>query len=74
MKKKLFKFKFKFKALFFGFVLFSSLIINTNGAECQNRKFGLGIILGDPTGLNGKYWISKNRWRRGFTGVELGER
>ena len=61
MKKKLFKFKFKFKfkALFFGFVLFSSIIINTNGGECQNRKFGLGIILGDPTGLNGKYWISK---------------
>jgi len=23
-----------------------------------NRKFGLGFILGDPTGITGKYWIS----------------
>jgi hypothetical protein len=53
MKKKL------FKALFFGFfVILSAIIINKEG-ECQSRKFGLGIILGDPTGLNGKYWLSK---------------
>jgi hypothetical protein len=23
-----------------------------------NRKFGLGFMLGDPTGITGKYWVS----------------
>jgi hypothetical protein len=59
MKKKL------FKVLFFGFVILSAIIINTKEGECQSRKFGLGIILGDPTGLNGKYWLSKT------DGIEL---
>jgi hypothetical protein len=54
-----------FKALFFGFVILSAIIVNTKEGECQSRKFGLGIILGDPTGLNGKYWLSKT------DGIEL---
>lgn len=24
----------------------------------QDRGFGLGVILGEPTGLSGKYWVS----------------
>jgi hypothetical protein len=24
----------------------------------QERKFGLGVILGEPTGFSGKYWVS----------------
>ena len=26
--------------------------------SAQNRKFGLGVILGEPTGLSGKCWLS----------------
>lgn len=26
----------------------------------QDRGFGLGVILGEPTGLSGKYWTSSN--------------
>lgn len=27
-------------------------------ARAQDRGFGLGVILGEPTGLSGKYWVS----------------
>lgn len=27
-------------------------------SHAQNRGFGIGIILGEPTGLSGKYWLS----------------
>jgi len=26
--------------------------------HAQNKGFGVGIILGEPTGLSGKYWLS----------------
>ena len=26
-------------------------------AKAQDRGFGLGVILGEPTGLSGKYWL-----------------
>jgi len=28
-------------------------------APAQNKGFGLGIIVGDPTGLSGKQWLSR---------------
>jgi hypothetical protein len=27
-------------------------------AQAQDKGFGLGIILGEPTGISGKYWLS----------------
>ncbi|MFI5237558.1 MAG: hypothetical protein ACHQLA_06465 [Ignavibacteriales bacterium] len=33
-----------------------SLLLIPNPAISQNREFGLGIQLGEPTGLNGKLW------------------
>jgi len=27
-------------------------------ASAQDHGFGLGVILGEPTGLSGKYWVS----------------
>ena len=27
-------------------------------ARAQDRGFGLGVILGEPTGISGKYWVS----------------
>jgi hypothetical protein len=33
-----------------------TVLVSTGGA--QDRGFGLGVILGEPTGLSGKYWVS----------------
>jgi hypothetical protein len=40
-----------------------------------NRNFGLGFVLGDPTGLVGKYWVSKTNaldFGLGFWGYTWG--
>ena len=29
-------------------------------AMAQDKGFGLGVILGEPTGISGKYWVSPN--------------
>ena len=29
-------------------------------AHAQDRGFGLGVILGEPSGISGKSWLSKN--------------
>lgn len=36
------------------------LLITTMAAQAQDKGFGLGIIAGEPTGLNGKSWLSQN--------------
>jgi hypothetical protein len=28
-------------------------------SHAQNRGFGIGIVLGEPTGLSGKYWLAQ---------------
>lgn len=40
------------------FILCLALLFCAGFAEAQNRGFGIGIILGEPTGLSGKYWTS----------------
>lgn len=43
----------------FHIVVFSVvLILCSAGASAQNKGFGVGVILGEPTGLSGKYWLS----------------
>ncbi len=34
------------------------LLLLASSAMAQDRGFGLGVILGEPTGLSGKYWTS----------------
>jgi hypothetical protein len=36
------------------FFLIAALLLLSNSIQAQNRKFGLGIILGEPTGLSAK--------------------
>ncbi|MCB2218772.1 MAG: hypothetical protein KQI35_00145 [Bacteroidetes bacterium] len=38
-------------------LVFLLLTIYSNG---QDRKFGLGVVLGEPTGISGKYWTGEN--------------
>ncbi len=40
-------------------VLFTMIVLAMAlPAAAQDRGFGLGVILGEPTGLSGKYWTS----------------
>lgn len=57
--------------LLFGMVLFLMIIVTTPIAA-QDRGFGMGLILGEPTGLSAKLWTSKiNAFDFGL-GVGLG--
>ncbi len=35
------------------------LIAIQSALQAQDRGFGLGIMIGEPTGINGKYWLSE---------------
>jgi hypothetical protein len=50
----------KYKITFIGLFL----LIASSGASAQIRSdedFGLGLILGEPTGLSLKYWFDEER-------------
>ena len=42
------------------FLLLSFIFLAVTFAKinAQDKNFGIGIILGEPTGLSGKYWVS----------------
>lgn len=39
-------------------ITFICLMFSLNNVQAQNKNFGIGIILGSPTGISGKYWTS----------------
>ncbi|NJD21471.1 MAG: hypothetical protein FIA82_02200 [Melioribacter sp.] len=41
-------------------LLFVFLILSSSMTKAQSRKFGLGVIVGEPTGLSAKLWTSNN--------------
>jgi hypothetical protein len=52
-----------FKRIIFITIIF---ILNTNNTSGQSKGFGAGIMLGEPTGISLKNWISKtNAWDAG---------
>ncbi len=40
-------------------LIFLILIISISQAYAQRSGYGVGIIIGEPTGLSGKYWMDK---------------
>jgi hypothetical protein len=44
-----------FRITTFSLVIFLLTFMSTTA---QDKNFGVGIILGEPTGLSGKYWVS----------------
>jgi len=40
------------------FIVISIIILLANHSFSQNKGFGLGVILGEPTGVSAKYWMS----------------
>ncbi|MBI5216239.1 MAG: hypothetical protein HY960_10845 [Ignavibacteriae bacterium] len=47
------------KQLQFLFLLFILIITSNFSSFSQDKGFGLGIILGEPTGISGKYWLDE---------------
>lgn len=39
-------------------ISFICITFSISNSYSQNKSFGVGIILGEPTGLSGKYWTS----------------
>ena len=46
-----------------GKILLASFVflLTFSSINAQDKNFGIGVILGEPTGLSGKYWISPER-------------
>lgn len=42
-----------------GFTLFALMFISFSSLKAQENKFGLGVMLGAPTGFSGKYWLNE---------------
>ena len=40
---------------------FLFLFLTGSALQAQSDKLGLGVIIGAPTGLSGKYWIAEDR-------------
>lgn len=47
------------KNSFYIILLFSAIFFDSGKA--QNKEFGLGVMLGEPTGFSAKYWLSDNK-------------
>lgn len=47
------------KNFLIGSIVLVLMIILTKPVEAQDHGFGLGIVLGEPTGLSAKLWTSK---------------
>lgn len=39
-------------------ILFAIMLFVSNNLVAQDKNFGLGIIIGSPTGISAKYWVS----------------
>ena len=36
------------------------ILIALSYSSAQSRPFGLGLVIGEPTGISGKYWFNEN--------------
>jgi len=52
---------------------FLSLMLLTLGSEAEGKgPLGLGLVLGNPTGISGKYWLDSRTSLDGLLGLDLG--
>lgn len=42
-------------------LIFCLLLIMTSSLMASSNKLGVGVMIGNPTGLNGKYWLEDNK-------------
>ena len=43
-----------------GLIVCVALVIMTEQALCDDKKKGVGLVSGEPTGISGKMWVSDN--------------
>ncbi len=43
---------------FYSLLLTCALLLSAQQLTAQDKKFGLGVMLGEPTGISAKYWTS----------------
>jgi hypothetical protein len=60
------------KIFFLLAIVLSTIMISTKPMVAQDRGFGLGIIIGEPTGLSAKLWTSKTTAFDFGLGVSVG--
>ena len=44
----------------FSFIIILLFSLTTLNIYSQDKGFGLGVILGEPTGFSGKYWVDQD--------------
>ncbi|WP_234571488.1 hypothetical protein [Rhodohalobacter sp. 614A] len=54
------------------FIVICSISV-VDSAQAQDRKFGIGGIIGDPSGVTAKGWLSESTAIAGAFSVNLGE-
>ena len=62
----------KYKTIIIGLIV-SIAAVNTKALENPTEKFGLGVLLGEPTGVSFKYWFDKERAVDGGIGCAFSE-
>jgi hypothetical protein len=62
----------KCKMMFIGLILLIAAA-NANALEDLNERFGLGLIIGEPTGVSLKYWFDKEQTVDGAFAWSLSE-
>lgn len=45
---------------FYLILIVFALLLSAQQATAQSKKFGLGVMLGEPTGISAKLWTSNN--------------
>jgi len=55
-------------------ILLASLLLTISTAWSQfEGEYGVGVMIGNPTGLNGKYWLPDNKAIDGGAAMSLGK-
>lgn len=55
------------------FFFLAVLMLMTSGLYAAQGELGLGVMLGNPTGLSGKYWLNDQHAVDGGVAVSLGK-
>ncbi len=53
-------------------VILTMLLLFSSNVNAQSKGFGLGIIIGEPTGISGKLWMSQSTACEGGVAWALG--
>lgn len=51
-----------------------ALVLILSSFSCWSNDFGLGLSIGNPTGLNGKYWLDERAAVDGGFALSLGKK